>query len=73
MDHDELLAKLRMLPRDKQVEVMDFVDFLVARYGRCNETPPGHASAEACISQTFQDVHDDPVAYSLQDLNERWR
>lgn len=73
MDHDELVAKLRMLPRDKQVEVMDFVDFLVARYGRRKEGQTGSSFTETCICQAFRDVDDDPVVYGPEDLKERWR
>ena len=33
MSYAELIEKLQALPQDKQAEVFDFVEYLVARFG----------------------------------------
>lgn len=73
MDYADLLIKLRGLPKDKQTTVYDFVEFLAARYGNCSNGRSDGACAGTRIGEMAPNTDDDPVAYSLQDLKERWR
>ncbi|WP_146205370.1 MULTISPECIES: DUF2281 domain-containing protein [unclassified Azospirillum] len=73
MDYTGLLVKLRDLPKDKQETVYDFVEFLAARYGHCSNGWSDGACSGTRIGDAAPNTDDDPVAYSLQDLKERWR
>ena len=43
MGYAELISKLEALPREKRVEVFDFVEFLAARCGTATGKPLTHA------------------------------
>ena len=43
MGYAELISKLEALPREKQAEVFEFVEFLSARCGTSTDKPITHA------------------------------
>lgn len=60
----QLLEKLRTLPTDKQHEVLDFVEFLMARVNPPSSTqsssPPAENVAKPSFSDLFGIVKDSP-------------
>jgi hypothetical protein len=62
--------------QDKQAEVFDFVEFLLARNGAVEPHPRGEWSdsefTAMAMTQALHGLEDDPVSYSLADLRERW-
>jgi hypothetical protein len=74
MGYIELIEKLQTLPRDKQAEVFDFVEFLAARF----TAPPPDAEwtdgkfSEFSLGQALRGMEDDPVSYTTDDLSEKW-
>lgn len=79
MGYAELIERLQALPQDKQAEVFDFVEFLSRRSGFAEKLPHAHADwadsefARMAMGQALRDIEDDPVAYSANDLRERWQ
>jgi hypothetical protein len=77
MGYAELIERLQALPRDKQAEVFDFVEFLSARSGKEQAHARGEWSdtefADLAMAQALRGLEDDPVAYTLADLRERWQ
>ncbi|OHC73512.1 MAG: hypothetical protein A3G18_08040 [Rhodospirillales bacterium RIFCSPLOWO2_12_FULL_58_28] len=76
MGYAELIERLRALPDDKQAEVFDFVEFLLARTAR-EDKPPVEGEwtnaefADFSLSQAMRGMEDDPVTYTPADLKER--
>lgn len=79
MGYAELIERLQALPQDKQAEVFDFVEFLSHRSGVGEKASLGHADwadsefASMAMGQALRDIEDDPVAYTANDLRERWQ
>lgn len=77
MGYAELIERLQALPQDKQAEVFDFVEFLLARSGAAEPHPQGEWSdsefAAMAMAQALRGLEDDPVSYSQDDLRERWQ
>ncbi|MBF0462037.1 MAG: DUF2281 domain-containing protein [Magnetococcales bacterium] len=77
MSYAELINKLATLPREKQSEVFDFVEFLVARWGENRAQPDADwDDAEFSVlsmTQALRGMEDDPMVYGLADLRERWQ
>lgn len=77
MGYAELIERLQALPQDKQAEVFDFVEFLLARSGAAEPQPHGEWSdsefAAMAMAQALRGLEDDPVSYSQADLRERWQ
>jgi hypothetical protein len=79
MGYAELIEKLRSLPAEKQAEVFDFVEFLAVRFGSESSKPPVHAEwtdaefAELAMRHALRGMEDEPVAYTLEDIRERWQ
>lgn len=79
MSYAELIEKLRVLPRDKQASVFDFVDFLAARFAAGADASFSHEQwtdvefSEMSMSHALRGIEDDPVSYSQDDLKERWQ
>lgn len=70
----ELIEKLRVLPKEKQEEVSDFVDYLVGKFGRSEQgswTDSGFS--ELSLAQALRGMEDDPVAYSSDDIRNPWQ
>lgn len=71
MGYAELIAqKLALLPPEKQAEVFDFVEFIVAR------ASAGWADRDfqsMSLAQALRDQEDDLVSYSASDCREVWR
>lgn len=55
MGYAELINKLDALPREKQEEVLAFVEFLFARYGTSTDKSPSHAEATAQTWNAFNE------------------
>ncbi len=74
MGYADLIRKLQALPRDKQAEVFDFVDFLASRCvpAEPDDWPDGEFAALS-LDQAMRGMEDDPVTYGLEDLKEVWR
>lgn len=79
MGYAELISKLEALPRDKQAEVFDFVEFLAARCETEAGKPHTHAEwtdaefSELSMRQALRGMEEEPVAYTREDLRERWQ
>ena len=77
MGYAELIEKLQTLPTEKQAEVFDFVEFLAARFGAARPARLGEWTdaefAELSMRQALRGMEDDPVAYTRDDIKERWR
>lgn len=75
----ELIGKLEALPREKQAEVFEFVEFLSVRFGiPVGESIP-HADwtdkefSELSMSQSMRGMEEEAVTYTREDLRERWQ
>jgi len=77
MGYAELMERLQSLPQDKQAEVFDFVEFLSAQCVKDQGQAHGEWSdvefAAMAMAQALRGLEDDPVAYTLSDLRERWQ
>ena len=77
MGYAELIERLQALPKDKQVEVFDFVEFLSHRSGLATGGP--HADwtdaefSGLAMKQALRDIEDEPVTYTAANLRERWQ
>ncbi|TAJ77161.1 MAG: DUF2281 domain-containing protein [Gallionellaceae bacterium] len=78
MGYTELISRLEALPRAKQAEVFEFVEFLSARCGTSTGKPLGHADwsdtefSELSMSQAMRGMEQDTAIYTREDLQERW-
>lgn len=71
-----LVERLQTLPEDKQIEVMDFVDYLVERFAR----PPSCQISEwsdqdferLSLAQAMRGLENEEDLYSVADIKERW-
>ena len=79
MGYAELIERLQALPQEKQAEVFDFVEFLTARCVLANGKPlaPDEWTAAEfsamAMQQALRGMEDEPVAYTRDDLRERWQ
>lgn len=79
MGYAELIERLQSLPREKQAEVFDFVEFLVARSGLVAGKSIDHVDwtdaefSAMSMQQAMRGIEDDPVVYTRDDLRERWQ
>lgn len=79
MGYAELINKLESLPRDKQAEVFDFVEFLAARCGVSTNKPLPHAKwtdaefSELSMRQALRGMEEETVTYTRADLQEKWQ
>lgn len=79
MGYVELIERLQSLPREKQAEVFDFVEFLVARSGLAAGKSIDHVDwrdaefSAMSMQQAMRGIEDDPVVYTRDDLRERWQ
>lgn len=55
MGYAELISKLQALPRDKQAEVFEFVEFLSERCGAAADKPRQRAEAAAQTWNSFNE------------------
>lgn len=55
MGYAELICKLQALPRDKQAEVLEFVEFLSERCGAVADKPRQRAEAAAQTWNSFNE------------------
>jgi hypothetical protein len=77
MNYTILIAKLQVLPEEKQAEVFDFVDYLAERFSR-RPVDQAHEWSETDFSefsmeQAMRGLEDEPPLYGESDLKERWR
>jgi hypothetical protein len=74
MGYTELIEKLQALPQDKQAEVFDFVEFLVARFGTSADQSEWTRTefAEFAFGQALRGLEEDTVIYTADDVRERW-
>jgi hypothetical protein len=79
MGYAELISKLEALPREKQAEVFEFVEFLSARCGALTEKPVTHTDwtdaefSELSMTQAMRGLEQETVTYTREDLQERWQ
>jgi hypothetical protein len=79
MGYAELISKLEALPREKQAEVFEFVEFLSARCGTSTGKPVTHTEwtdaefSELSMSQAMRGMEQETVTYTREDLRERWQ
>lgn len=79
MGYTELIQRrLQTLSQEKQAEVYDFVEFLAARSlnaGLKAEQSGNWTDTEfsqMAMAKAMRGLEDDPVAYELDDIKERW-
>ena len=74
MGYVELIQKLQTLPREKQAEVFDFVEFLASRFSGTSPDAEwtGVKFSEFSLAQALRGLDDDPVTYTPDDLSEKW-
>ncbi|MEK7810923.1 MAG: DUF2281 domain-containing protein [Pseudomonadota bacterium] len=79
MGYAELINRLESLPRDKQAEVFDFVEFLAARCGTSTNEPLSHTEwtdaefSELSMRQALRGMEEETVTYTRADLREQWQ
>lgn len=57
MGYAELISKLESLPREKQMEVFEFVDFLSERCGAAADKPLKRTETAAQTWNSFNERH----------------
>ncbi|MEI7843539.1 MAG: hypothetical protein WCI39_10980 [Gallionellaceae bacterium] len=79
MGYAELINILELLPREKQAEVFDFVEFLSARCAASADKPLAHTEwteaefSELSMRQALRGMEDEKVTYTRADLREHWQ
>lgn len=79
MGYAELINRLESLPRDKQAEVFDFVEFLAARCGAPTNKPSPYVEwtdaefSELSMRQALRGMEEESVTYTRADLREQWQ
>jgi hypothetical protein len=79
MGYAELISKLEALPREKQAEVFDFIEFLSVRCSPAAGKAPTHTEwtdsefSELSMHQALRGMEDEAVTYTQEDLQERWQ
>ena len=74
MGYAELISKLDALPREKQAEVFDFVEFLSARCGTSTGKPLTHAEwtdaefSKMSMQQALRGMENEPVVYTRAEV-----
>jgi len=63
---DKLIEKIKSLPEEKQVEVLDFVDFLQGKF----EEEERREWSSFSLDSAMREIEDDNTLYSLEDLKE---
>ena len=80
MGYAELIhLRLQTLTPEKQAEIYDFVEFIATRGGALMTNPampddwsPAEFS-RLSMAHAMRGLESDPVAYSVDDLKERWQ
>ncbi len=77
MNYATLINKLRVLPEGKQLEVLDFVEYLIDRFAQ-STTPvltewSEREFSDLAMAQAMRGLEDEPVSYTEADLRERWQ
>lgn len=77
MNYASLISKLQVLPEGKQLEVLDFVDYLAARFSQ-PASPKVSAWSEQefatlSMAQAMRGLEDEQVLYTTADLKEQWQ
>jgi hypothetical protein len=79
MGYAELINRLESLPREKQAEVFDFVEFLASRSSTTTDKPHTHTDwtdaefSELSMHQSLRGMEDECVTYTRADLREQWQ
>jgi len=80
MGYAELIhLRLQTLPPEKQAEIYDFVEFIASRAvvpAAATRVPDDWSFTEfsrVSMTQAMRGLENDPVAYSVDDLKERWQ
>lgn len=76
MGYAELIERLQALPREKQAEVFDFVDFLAGRVrepqGSERHDWSDQEFRDMAMAEALRGMEGEPASYTLADLRERW-
>ena len=79
MGYAELINRLESLPREKQAEVFDFVEFIAGRCGSTTGKPFTHSEwtdaefSELSMRQALRGMEEESVTYTRADLREQWQ
>jgi hypothetical protein len=79
MGYAELINRLESLPREKQAEVFDFVEFLASHCGASTGKPLTRAEwtdaefSELSMRQALRGMEEESVTYTRADLREQWQ
>ena len=76
MNYAHLIEKLQTLPAEKQVEVVDFIDYLSTRFSRrddaLHEAWNEQDFSQFSMHQAMKGLEDEEPVYTEQDLKEKW-
>lgn len=76
MNYAHLIEKLQTLPIEKQTEVVDFIDYLSARFSHQDDAALGAWSeqdfSQFSMHQAMKGLEDEEPVYTEQDLKEKW-
>ena len=73
-----IVDRIATLPPEKQVEILDFVEFIAARHREASEhvLEPGEWTdstfSELTMHQALRGIEHEPFNYTSLDLKERW-
>jgi len=70
---DQIIYRLNQLSEIEQSEVLDFVDYLQTRGRRRKEKQDITQWTEFSLDSAMQGLEDDPVEYSIEDLQETFQ
>lgn len=67
---DQISQRVQRLPRALQVEVLNFVDFLLLKVEQKGYQQEVNSWAEFSLGSALRDMEDEPSQYSLTDITE---
>lgn len=77
MNYAHLLSMIQVLPEGKQMEVLDFVEYLADKFAR--PAAPDVTAwtdrefSKLAMAQALRGMEDEPSLYTDADIKERWQ
>lgn len=68
---ERIVEKLERLPEQAQAEVLDFVEFLIAKQGRAVSEAEDREWSSFSLAQALRGMTDEADVYAEDDLEER--
>jgi hypothetical protein len=70
---EEIVERVQRLPEPLQAEVLDFVEFLLAKSSEESEKQENRRWMEFALQSAFRGMEDEPELYADKDLKERFQ